>query len=245
MTPSIRSAAPVLRAWRPIAGPPRDETKARLLRLYRALGRRFGAQSWWPGHSPFEIATGAILAQHTAWSNAARAMEALRERRLLTARAVAAIPQADLALVIRAAGTDRLKARRLQAFTRWLLDRFGASFARMRRAPLAPLRRELLGVTGLGPETADAILLHAAGRPVFVADGYARRVLGRHRLISGRASYERARAFVEAHLPSDPMLFNEYHALLVAVGKAYCRAVPHCDGCPLRLDLGGRPPACG
>ena len=106
-----------------------------------------------------------------------------------------------------------------------------------------PLRRELLRVPGLGPETADAILLYAAHRPVFVADAYARRVLARHRLLPRRAGYEAARAGVEAHLPSDPALFNELHALLVAVGKAHCRAVPRCDGCPLRFDLRGRRPA--
>jgi endonuclease-3 related protein len=97
-------------------------------------------------------------------------------------------------------------------------------------------------VPGLGPETVDAILLYAAGRPVFVADAYARRVLARHRLLGPAARYEEARAFVEAHLPSDPALFNEFHALLVAVGKTYCRAVPRCAECPLRRDLAGRPP---
>jgi len=113
----------------------------------------------------------------------------------------------------------------------------------MRGSPLGPLRRELLAVPGLGPETADAILLYAAGRPTFVADAYARRVLARHRLLPRGAGYEAARAFLEAHLPSDPALFNEFHALLVAVGKSHCRTVPRCEGCPLRFDLKGRPPA--
>src|SRR5207244_4336511 len=104
----------------------------------------------------------------------------------------------------------------------------------MRRLPLAPLRRELLAVPGLGPETADAILLYGAERPVFVADAYARRVLVRHRLLRRPAGYEQARAFLEAHLPSDPALFNEYHALLVAIGKTHCRTVPPCARSPLR-----------
>lgn len=243
MRASIGSArAPRARRQR-IPGPPRDRVKARLLRLYRALARRFGPQAWWPGRTPYEIAAGAVLTQHTAWTSAARAVAALRARRLLQAERVAATPAAVLAGVIRAAGTPRLKARRLRALTRWLLDRFGGRFGAMRRLPLGQLRRELLGVPGLGPETADAILLYAAGRPVFVADAYARRVLARHRLLDRRATYEQARGFFEAHLPSDPALFNEFHALLVAVGKAHCRTVPRCEGCPLRFDLRGRRPA--
>jgi len=144
---------------------------------------------------------------------------------------------------VRPAGTYRLKARRLLDFSRWLLERFGGDFRALRRAPLDPLRRELLAVPGLGPETADAILLYAADRPVFVADAYTRRVLVRHRLLRRDADYEETRAFLEAHLPSDPALFNEFHALLVAVAKTHCRTIPHCEGCPLRVDLKGRPPA--
>jgi endonuclease III related protein len=219
MSPITRSPRPVLRAWRRIPGPPRDADKARLLRLYRDLLGRFGPQCWWPARTPFEVAAGAILVQHTAWTNAARAIDALRARGLLTAAAVAAMPETSLATVIRPAGTYRLKARRLHSFSRWVLDRFGGSFRPMRGAPLAALRRDLLTVSGLGPETVDAILLYAADRPVFVADAYARRVLAQHGLLPATASYEEARAFVEAHLPSDPALFNELHALLVAAGK--------------------------
>jgi len=219
MTPSTPSVRPVLRARRTIPGPPHDPIKARLLRLYRDLLRRHGPQHWWPGRSAFEIAVGAILTQHTAWISAARAVAALRRRRLLAPARLAAVPEAELAGVIRAAGTYRLKARRLHAFTAWLLARFDGRFDRLRRAPLSALRRELLTVSGLGPETVDAILLYAAHRPVFVADAYTRRFLAAHRLLSPDAGYEEARAFLEAHLPSDPALFNEFHALLVAAGK--------------------------
>jgi endonuclease-3 related protein len=220
MTASIRSGRPALTARRTIPGPPPDPVKARLLRLYRDLLRRFGPQQWWPGRSAFEIAVGAILTQHTAWTNAARAVAALRARGLLTPSRLAAIPEDELARLIRSSGTYRLKARRLRAFTLWLLARFGGRFEGLRRAPLGTLRRELLGIPGLGPETVDAILLYAAHRPTFVADAYARRVLSRHRLLPPAAGYEQARAFVESHLPSDPALFNELHALLVAAGKA-------------------------
>jgi endonuclease-3 related protein len=193
------------------------------LRLYAALARRFGEQRWWPARTPYEVAVGAILTQHTAWTNAARAVAALRARRLLRADRLAALSEGELAEVIRAAGTYRLKARRLHAFTRWLLDRFDGRFDGLRRAPLAALRREMLAIVGLGPETVDAILLYAAGRPLFVADAYARRLLARHGFLSDRADYEQARAFLEAHLPSDPALFNEFHALMVAEGKEQSR----------------------
>ena len=183
---------------------------------------------------------GAVLTQHTAWTNAARAVSALRARRLLLPHRLDGLSEAALAELIRSAGTYRLKARRLKTFTRWLVTRFGGRFDGMRTAPLASVRRELLSVPGLGPETVDSILLYSAGRPVFVAGAYARRVLTRHRLLPVDAGYEAARAFLETHLPSDPALFNEYHALLVAVGKRFCRTVPRCAECPVRADLRGR-----
>jgi len=226
-----------------LAGPPRDRDKARLLRLYAALHRRFGRQRWWPGRSPYEIAVGAVLTQHTAWLNTARAIAALRTRRALDPTRLAALGIGTLARVIRPAGTPRVKARRVRALTRWILERTGGRLSRMRAMALGPLRADLLAVPGLGPETADAILLYAAGRPVFVADAYARRVLARHRLVARRAGYEEVRGWLEAHLPSDPELFNEFHALLVAVGKSHCRSRPRCEGCALRFDLRGRRPA--
>ena len=242
MSPSIGSV-PRGRARRGASpGPPRDPAKGRLLRLYAALLARFGPQRWWPGRTPYEISIGAVLIQHTAWVNAARAIAALRSRRLLAPERVAALPEEQLARVIRPAGTYRLKARRLLALTGWLLDRHRGKFDGMRKMDLPALRASLLAVPGRGPETVDAILLYAVGRPVFVADAYTRRVLARHRLISPHATYEEARAWLEAHLPSDPVLFNEFHALLVAVGKSYCRSAPRCEACPLRQDLRGRRP---
>jgi len=241
MNPSTRSASPSRRSRR-IPGPPRDREKARLLRLYAALARRFGPQRWWPGRTPLEVAVGAILTQHTAWMNVERALRALRAHRLLEARRLAAVPAPDLGRLIRSAGTFRVKTRRLRSFLRFLLARGDGRMARLRREDLQSLRAALLAVPGLGPETTDAILLYAAGRPVFVVDAYTSRVLARHRLIPPGASYEAIRSFVESHLPSDPRLFNEYHALLVAVGKRHCRTVPRCLDCPLRFDLQGRSP---
>ncbi|MBI3106161.1 MAG: endonuclease III domain-containing protein, partial [Candidatus Rokubacteria bacterium] len=162
--------------------------------------------------------------------------------RALTAAQLAALATPRLEGLIRPAGTYRLKARRLRAFAMWLLARFQGRMAALEREPLAALRRELLAVPGIGPETADSILLYGAGRPVFVADVYSRRVLARHRIVPRRIGYEALRGFLESHLPGDPRLFNELHALLVAVGKSHCRTRPRCDGCPLRRDLRGRPP---
>lgn len=233
----------MLPGWRRIPGPPRDPIKARLLRLYRALLAHHGPQGWWPARTSFEVAVGAILTQHTTWSGAARAVAALRAHRLLTPSRLAGCDVVALGRLVRPAGTYRLKARRLLDFTGWLLARCGGEFRHLRRAPLGALRRELLAVPGLGSETADAILLYAAARPVFVADAYTRRVLMRHRLLRRGAGYEEARALLEAHLPSDPALFNELHALLIAVAKAHCRTIPRCESCPLRFDLRGRRPA--
>ena len=233
----------MLRSWRRIPGPPRDDVKARLLRLYRRLMDVFGPQRWWPARTPYEVALGAILTQNTAWTGAARAIAALGRRRLLTPKGLARVSGSELADLIRPAGTYRVKARHLKAFTRWLIERCAGRFDRLEREPLPALRAELLGVPGLGPETADAILLYGANRPVFVADAYTRRVLARHRFIGARAGYDEARAFIETHLPSDPALFNEYHALLVAIAKSHCRTIARCADCPLRFDLRGRPPA--
>jgi len=183
-----------------------------------------------------------VLTQHTAWPGVARAIGNLHAARRLEARRLAALSPAALGRLIRPAGTWRLKARSLLALTRFLLDRAGGRPERLRGAPLAPLRRDLLAVPWIGPETADAILLYAAGRPVFVADAYTRRVLWRHRIVPRQGDYETLRHFLEGHLPGDPALFNELHALLVAVAKAHCRARPSCEGCPLAFDLRGRRP---
>src|SRR5260370_5100279 len=160
MAPSTRSGRPALSAWRRIPGPPRDLVRARLLRLYRDLLRHFGPQGWWPGRTPFEIAVGAILTQHTAWSQAARGVAALRARGLLTARALAAAPEAVIAEAIRPAGTYRLNARRLRDFTAWLLAPFRRRFEGVRRAALGPPRREPLAVPGRGPGAVETILVY-------------------------------------------------------------------------------------
>jgi endonuclease-3 related protein len=216
--------------------------RGRLLRLHTALYARYGPQDWWPARSRFEVAVGAVLTQHTAWRGVARAIGNLRAARSLAPRRLAPLPLPRLGRLVRPAGTWRLKARRLRALAVFFLERAGGRIERLRGRPLETLRAQLQEVRGIGPETADAILLYALGRPVFVADAYTRRVLSRHRIVPADIGYEALRRSLETHLPGDPALFNELHALLVAVAKSHCRARPRCEGCPLRFDLRGRRP---
>jgi endonuclease III related protein len=216
--------------------------RRRVLGLYDRLHRRYGPQRWWPARSRFEVVVGAILTQNAAWRNAERAIARLRAARALTLPAVLALPPGRLAALLRPSGTFRVKARRLRAFARHVTGQHGGHLGRFLARPLPALRGELRGIPGIGPETADAILLYAAGRPLFVVDAYTRRILVRHRLAAPDADYARVQALLMAHLPHDPALFNEFHALLVRVGKEHCRTRPRCEGCPLRFDLRGRPP---
>lgn len=203
--------------------------------IYRKLFRRFGPQHWWPGETPFEVAVGAILTQNTAWTNAHRAVLELKGRGLLHPNRLARIPQRRLAQLIRSSGYFNQKAERLRAFARFVVRRYGGGMGRMRRAPVSRLRRELLDIPGIGPETADSILLYALEKPVFVVDAYTRRILARHSLVDWDASYDQIQGLFQRALPRDQRLFNEYHALLVAVGKGLCkRSQPRCPECPLR-----------
>ncbi len=216
---------------------PQTATGRRLLSLYRHLFRYFGPQRWWPARSRFEVIVGAILTQNTAWINVEKAITALRAARLLDPRKIDNMPQEQLATLIRPAGYYNMKAERLKHVTRFLLTRYGGSVRRMGRTGLSELREELLGISGVGEETADSILLYAGDRPIFVVDAYTRRVLERHGLIAENTRYGEIQRLFMTHLPTDAPLFNEYHALLVAVGKTYCRRTPQCDSCPLRDDL--------
>ncbi len=212
-------------------------TRRRLLVLFRRLLRHFGPQRWWPAHSPFEVIVGAILTQNTSWANVTRAIRAMRAERLLTARTIDCARHRTLARVIRPSGYYNIKATRLKQFTRFLLTRYGGNLKRMFRTDLRGLREELLSVSGIGEETADSILLYAGGRPIFVVDAYTRRVLERHHLVPAGAGYGKLQRLFMDHLPPDVGLFNEFHALLVAVGKEFCRTIPRCERCPLRYDL--------
>jgi endonuclease-3 related protein len=205
--------------------------------MYQSMERTLGPQGWWPGRSRFEIIVGAILTQNTSWTNVARAIANLRQARKLTPKAIRTIPQNSLARLIRPSGYYRTKATRVKRFVRFLQVRYGLNLSRMFKDPPLMLRQELLALPGIGPETADAILLYAGQVPIFVVDTYTRRILGRHGLVRSRASYGEIQALFMRNLLPEAALYNEYHALLVAVGKEFCRPMPRCAGCPLRQDL--------
>ena len=209
-----------------------------LLRSYSALHARFGSQKWWPARTRLEVILGAILTQNTAWHNATLALRNLRGSGLLNWQALQRASLSDLEARVRPSGFFRQKARTIQDFVNWLLREHNGSLDSLFSLPTDELRRRLLSLRGLGPETVDAIILYAAQRPLFVADAYTRRVLARHGFLSDSADYKETQEFLRAHLPPDPSLCNEFHALLVEVGKKHCGPrSPNCAGCPLEEFL--------
>jgi endonuclease-3 related protein len=205
---------------------------------YQALSEALGPMNWWPARTRFEVIVGAILTQNTAWANVERAIGNLRRARLLTPDAIERASHARLARLVRPSGYFRQKARKLKAFVRFLRECHRGSLARMFRRPTAELREQLLAVHGIGPETADSILLYAGGHAVFVVDAYTHRILGRHSLTDGKPDYGAVRSLFETNLPRDAALYNEFHALLVNTGKNWCRkSRPRCGECPLLPHL--------
>lgn len=212
-----------------------------LQQVHDALLAHFGPQHWWPGESPFEVMVGAVLTQNTSWKNVARAIENLRQAGALEPRAMYALAPEELAELIRPAGYYRLKTGRLRNLLRFVVEEHDGSLAAMFATPLDELREQLLRINGVGPETADSILLYAGQYPTFVVDTYTNRVLKRHGWIEFEADYHAIKEHFEANLARDVALFNEYHALLVRVGNQFCSTTPRCEGCPLRpyLPAGG------
>lgn len=209
-----------------------------LSRYYQRLFEEIGPQGWWPAETRLEIILGAILTQNTTWRNAAMAIARLREARLLNLRRLRGEPEARLQALIRPVGFFRQKARTIRALIDWLEANHGGSLRRMFARPPGELRSALLGVKGMGPETVDAILLCAGRNPLFVADGYSRRILKRHGLLAAGSTYDEAQEFIHRRLAPDPVVYNEFHALLVEVGKQYCRkGTPRCSQCPLESFL--------
>ncbi|HUX10223.1 MAG TPA: endonuclease III domain-containing protein [Terriglobia bacterium] len=211
-----------------------------LERYYEALLRQFGPQGWWPARTRLEVILGAILTQNTTWQNAARAIARLRESGLLRWPRLRHASMAELEACLRPAGYFRQKARTVQTFIRWLDSFHQGSLDALFALPPEEARSQLLALRGLGPETADAILLYAGKLPFFVADAYTRRILARHDLISPEDGYLAAQTFLHQHLPANEGLFNEFHALLVEAGKRHCkRQAAACQGCPLEPFLPG------
>ncbi len=214
---------------------PRSRSGTTPLRvLYRRLMRAYGPQGWWPADSPFEMMVGAILTQATNWHNVEQAIGRLKQAGPVKPRRLLAMSRGRLERAIQPSGYFRQKADRLTTFSRWYLRRFGGSPRRMFRTPWRALRTELLARKGIGPETADSILLYAGNQPAFVVDTYTSRVFIRHRLSEPGATYDRMQQAATDTLPARVKVYNECHALLVAVGKRHChRRDPDCAHCPL------------
>ncbi|MBM4141673.1 MAG: endonuclease III domain-containing protein [Nitrospira sp.] len=208
--------------------------KNRLLEMYHTLYREFGPQHWWPGETPFEIAVGAILTQNTNWGNAEKAINNLKKEHLLNAKKIHLITAKKLASFLRPAGYFNIKAKRLKSFINFLMNDYHGSMNKMRDEDMHILREKLLSVNGIGQETADSILLYALEKPVFVIDAYTKRILSRHSFQEYNKPYKTFQEFFHSSLKKDIMLFNEYHALFVKVGKTFCkRKNPLCEKCPL------------
>ena len=201
--------------------------------VYRLLRKAYGPAGWWPAETAFEVCVGAILTQNTAWSNVEKALDMLRSRDLLSYGRLRGLPASRLAPLIRSSGVFRVKARRLRAFLDFLGQEYGGRVSAMRSEKPEMLRRKLLAVNGIGPETADSIALYAAGHPAFVVDAYTRRIFGRLGHLHGDERYEEVQAFFARALPRDAALYNDYHAQLVRLAKEACRRKPLCVRCPL------------
>ena len=204
-----------------------------LTKVYQLLFDRFGPQHWWPGETQFEIIAGAILTQNTNWPNVEKAIANLKSARLLEAEKLYHLSLSQLAELIRPAGYYNIKAKRLKNFLDWFFENYDGKLSELENVDTERLRAELLGIKGVGRETADSILLYAFDRCIFVVDAYTARIACRHALIQPEADYEQLRELFQSNLPQDTQLFNEYHALLVRVGKEFCRPKARCAGCPL------------
>ncbi len=203
--------------------------------IYKKLYSSFGPQHWWPGQTPFEVMVGAILTQNTSWSNVEKAIANLKKKKVLIPEKLCRLPENKLAKLIKPAGYYNIKARRLRNFLNFFMDHYKGNVKKMSKTDTSVLRKELLSVNGIGPETADSILLYALNKPVFVVDAYTKRILLRHGLLPEKSDYGFVQNLFMRELKTDVKLFNEYHALLVKLGKEFCRkGKPKCEVCPLK-----------
>jgi endonuclease-3 related protein len=203
------------------------------LDIYNRLYERYGPQHWWPGETPFEIVLGAILTQNTNWKNVEKAIANLKNAGCLTPEKLNGLPIDELAELIRPAGYFNIKAQRLKNFLDWLFEKHDGILESLEPLALSTLREQLLAIKGIGPETADSICLYAFEKPIFVVDTYTARIFGRHGMIESPSGYEQIQESFHGELEHNVDLFNEFHALIVRVGKEYCKPKPTCDGCPL------------
>ena len=209
------------------------DAKIVLQDIYQKLYKAFGPQHWWPGQSPFEVIIGAILTQNTAWINVEKAIKNLKGNKLLSPKALRDVPIKKLARLIRPAGYYNQKAKKIKNFIQFLFENYDGSIKKMFDKDFLILRSQLLDVNGIGLETADSILLYAGNKPIFVVDAYTRRILSRHHLIEPDATYSEIQNYFMDNLENNTQFFNEYHALLVNLGKDICKTKPNCHRCPL------------
>jgi endonuclease-3 related protein len=206
---------------------------SKLNSIYHKLFTCFGPQYWWPGETPFEVAVGAILTQNTNWTNVEKAINNLKNSGKLNLKAMRGIDIDELASLIRPAGYFNVKAKRLKNFIALLADEYKGSMKIMKREDLYVIREKLLLVNGIGPETADSIMLYALEKPVFVIDAYTKRILSRHNIMDHDSSYNEFQELFQSQFQKNVCFYKEYHALLVHLAKNYCRTKPACAGCPL------------
>ncbi|MFH1868030.1 MAG: endonuclease III domain-containing protein [Candidatus Omnitrophota bacterium] len=205
--------------------------REKLIYIYNILYENYGPRRWWPADTPLEVAVGAILTQNTNWVNVEKAIKNLKVKKVLRASTLNKLDQKTLAKLIRPSGYYNIKAKRLKSFISYLFNNYSGSMANLGKRPLRKLRDELLGIKGIGPETADSIILYAAGKPIFVVDSYTRRMMSCLGVIDAGSSYEKMQSVFMSNLPRSTKLFNEYHALIVEHSKRVCRAKPLCADC--------------
>ncbi len=211
-------------------------TGQRLQAIYQQLYAAYGPQHWWPGDSPWEVIVGAILTQSAAWINVEKAIVNLKAADLLSPTGIYHVPQERLAQLVYPSGYYNAKARKLKAFAQRLQEGYGGDLDRLFALDVPALRQELLSIHGVGPETADSIILYAANKPSFVVDAYTTRIAARLGLAEPQAKYADLQALFMDNFPPQATLFNEYHALLVHLGKYVCQKKPQCAACPLEAE---------
>lgn len=208
----------------------------RIRNLYDSLYHRYGPQNWWPAESELECILGTILTQNTSWKNVEKAFQNLKSSGLISLDRLDSITVEELARLIRPSGYFNQKATKIKTFVRYVKETYKGDLRKMLHEPTDQLREKLLSIKGIGPETADSILLYALNKPVFVIDAYTYRILSRHGIIPTEVSYHEMQGLMMDSLPNDVQIFNEYHALLVKVGKEHCKRKAMCNGCPLEYD---------
>lgn len=211
-------------------------TRSRITDIYNILYKMYGPQNWWPADTPFEVIVGAILTQNTSWTNVEKAIKNLKQAKKLTLKRLNSLKANQLSLLIRPCGYHNIKAKRLKNFVTYVVKTYNADLNNLFSHPIKRLRAELLNINGIGPETADSILLYAAGKPVFVVDAYTMRIFQRQGLLKKDAKYDTTQKLFKENLPKAAKLFNEYHALIVKHGKDICKKKPKCFKCAIHKE---------